>query len=100
MVIEVPQNLMYSIDRGNYDQRIAVSNMVFILSHHLSDETDDFLNTELFKRLHNELLVSTIQRWCYEITVMKEIIGEVIPNYTFDSIRAELIVEKERHEEK
>lgn len=95
MVFKVPQNLMYSIDRGNYDQRIAVSNMVFILSQHLNDETDNFLNTELFNRLHNELVIATIQRWCYEVTVAKDIVGKDVKSYTFDSVKAELIVEND-----
>jgi hypothetical protein len=46
MIVSIPDNLIYSIDRGNFDRKMAISNMVFILSQHSNDKTADFLENK------------------------------------------------------
>lgn len=77
MIIEIPNNLMYSIDRGVYDKKIATSNMAFMLSLHLNDTTASFLNTELFEQLHEECVLANIKKWCRETAVLEMLLGDV-----------------------
>ena len=93
MVITMPQEYTYSIDRGEYDQRMARTNLLFMLEQHLDDETDKFLESELFKRLHHALVEATAARWCREVAVVRALAGVGITDYKIDITRAELTVE-------
>lgn len=94
MTINIPNNLMYSIDRGAYDKKIATSNMAFILSLHLNDKNTDFLNSELFNNLHQECVLATIKKWCREISVIEILLGEnfSIEAYSIDNETGKLTV--------
>lgn len=88
MIVTIPDNLIYSIDRGNFDRKMAVSNVVFILSQHINDETADFLETEFFQQLHEECCIAHIAKWCRDVYVLKQLIGSEhsIKNYAIDTI--------------
>ena len=91
--LTVPQNLIYNLDRVNYEQRMAVNQMVFMLTHHADDQTDEFLTSDLFKRLHQTLVVTTSQKWCSESAVIKELIGQMPNKYYIDINKSKILAE-------
>ena len=93
MEYTVPHNLIYSIDRANYEQRMAIQHMVFMLTHHAEDQTAEFLDSELFERLQRKLTLATIKRWCSELIVIEAVINEKPKKYKIDVPTAKLIVE-------
>ena len=94
MTIDIPNNLMYSIDRGVYDKKIATSNLSFMLSQHFNDTNADFLDSELFNNLHQECVLATIKKWCREISVIEMLLGEnpSITTYLIDNDTGKLKV--------
>lgn len=94
MTINVPDNLMYSVDRGIYDTKIATSNLAFILSMHLNDENANFLESDLFNQLHEECCLAHIKKWCREICVIEILLGKDAPiaSYTIDTVLGKLMV--------
>ena len=94
MIINVPDNLMYSIDRGIYDTKIATSNLAFILSMHLNDENANFLESDLFNQLHEECCLEHIKKWCREISVIEILLGNDTPiaSYKIDTVLGKLMV--------
>lgn len=93
MEITIPQKFVYAIDRVNYEQKMAVNQMRFMLEYHANDSTDAFLTSDIFKRLHKNLVTAIAQKWCSEIIVIKEIIGQIPQNYHIDIQNAKVIVE-------
>ncbi len=86
--VNIPDNLIYSIDRGNFEIKMTISNVVFILSQHINDETADFLETEFFQQLHEECCIAHITKWCRDTYVLKKLIGSEhsIQKYAIDNI--------------
>ena len=66
MKINISNDHIYCLDRVNYEQTMAISQMAFILMHHVEDTNDDFLISDIFKRLHQKLVTATVQKWCTE----------------------------------
>ena len=91
--LTVPQNLIYNLDRVNYEQRMAINQIVFMLTHHADDPTDEFLTSDLFKRLHQTLVAATSQKWCSESAVIQEIIGQMPNKYYINIHKSKILVE-------
>lgn len=94
MEINIPNNLMYSIDRGVYDKKIATSNLSFMLSQHFDDTNADFLDSELFQQLHEECVLANIKKWCREISVIEILLGKnvALSSYAIDNETGKLMV--------
>ena len=92
--MNIPNNLMYSIDRGVYDQKIAISNLSFMLSQHFNDSNTDFLYSELFKQLHEECVLANIKKWCREISVIEILLGKnvALTSYAINNETGKLMV--------
>ena len=93
--LTIPQDLIYNIDRVNYEQRMAINQIVFMLTHHIDDANDEFLSSELYKRLHQTLVTATAQKWCTESAVMRTLLGQMPNRYRVDVQKSKLIVEIE-----
>ena len=93
MEITIPQKFIYAIDRVNYEQKMAVNQMRFMLEYHANDSTDAFLTSDLFKRLHKSLVTTTAQKWCSEVVVLKEMVGQVPQSYSIDTQNAKITME-------
>lgn len=93
MEIKIPDNYIYYIDRGLYDQKMKMIQMSFMLSNHVNDETDDFLKSDLFKRLHTELVTATAKKWCNENVIIKRLVGETPKKYILKDENTKILVE-------
>lgn len=93
MEITIPQKFVYAIDRVIYEQKMAINQMSFMLEYHANDSTDDFLTSDIFKRLHKKLVTAVAQKWCTETVVIKEITGKTPNSYHIDIENAKAIVE-------
>lgn len=94
MEVTIPNKFIYHLDRVNYDQRMVIHQIAFMLTHHANDINDDFLKTDIFKRLHKDLVTTTAQKWCTEIVIMKEVLTEIPNKYYINTEQAKIIVEK------
>ena len=92
MEITIPAYLAYAIDRVNFDQMMVINQMVFMLTHHANDIDDNFLESETFKDLHKDLVMTTAQKWCSEITIVKKILGYIPNNYSIDMKTAKILI--------
>lgn len=90
-IMKIPQKFVYALDRANYEQRMAMSQVCFMLEYHSHDI--DFLTSDLFKRLHKNLVTTTAQKWCSEVVVLKEMIGQVPQSYSIDIQNAKITME-------
>ena len=97
MVFNLPKDLSYMLEKGMYEQQMAISNMSFMLSQHISDETDDFLLSKIYEELSEKLIMATIAQWCYETEVVKRFSDEEAVKYSIDMTKKLLIVEN-KHE--
>ena len=79
MVVQVPENMKYVLDRGNYEYSMAINNIAFLISQHIEDENADFLDTALFDKMQDKLLTKAIQRWMYNTGVLINLLGEDLP---------------------
>jgi hypothetical protein len=95
MEVTIPQELIYNIDKVNYNQRMAIDQLVFMLTYHINDVSDDFLSTDIFQRLHLKLITSTAQRWCMENVVVKEVMGTIPKKFKIEAQNALIIIEEE-----
>ena len=93
MEVIIPRRFAYVLDRANFEQLMEINNTVFMLAHHADDPTDDFLSSDVFKRLHKNLVTATAKRWCNEIVVLKEITGEIPKKYNIDLQNLKALVE-------
>ena len=48
MTFNLTEDLCYFVDKGIYEQKMAIENMIFMLSKHLDDKDDEFLQSKLF----------------------------------------------------
>lgn len=69
-VIEVPEGYKYLIDRYHYEMNTIRDNIGFMLSKHLSDETDDYLHSEQYHKLLESLQDAMMQCWYAELGVV------------------------------
>jgi len=67
MQTEVPAEMKYVLDRGGFEYGRAIGNVSFMLSQHLDDTDDSFLDTALF--VH-------IQERAEEAAMQNSLIGE------------------------
>lgn len=93
MEIIIPRKLVYVLDRAVLEHKMAVNNLSFMLEQHTNDSTDDFLTSELFQRLHTELVIATVKKWCSEIAVLKNVVGNIPNKYYIDIENAKALVE-------
>ena len=84
MIKYIPSDYTYCLDRANYEYVMAISQMSFILTHHAEDDDASFLRSDIFKRLHQKIIVASAQKWCAEAAVLKEVLGEVPKSYHID----------------
>ena len=91
--IVIPNKFVYVIDRVIYEQKMAINQMRFMLEYHANDSTDDFLTSDLFKRLHKKLVTAAAQKWCTETVIIKEITGKTPNSYYIDIENAKAMVE-------
>ena len=92
MEIAIPKDLLYGLDRVWYDLQMVIHQMSFILMQHADDKTDDFLTSDLFQRMHKDLVMTTAQKWCSEVVIIKRILGEVPKEYTINISQGKLII--------
>ena len=93
MEFNLTEDLGYAIDKGVYSQTMAVSNLAFVLYTHINDETDEFLNSEMYERLFEKVVRATAARWYYESEVISMYTQEPIVNYYIDTSLGILKVE-------
>lgn len=93
MIFNLTEDLCYFVDKGIYEQRMAIENMVFILSKHADDIDEQFLNSTLFEKLHEKTIEKTAGRWHRENEVIKLYTNDMIKNYNFDLAHSMLFVE-------
>lgn len=58
---EIPSNYKYMIDRALYDINMRAKNLAFMLDKNL--DNPEFLNSDLYKRLEDDLVDMYINRW-------------------------------------
>lgn len=90
MTFNLTEDLCYFVDKGIYEQKMAIENMIFMLSKHLDDE--DFLQSKLFEKLNDKVIEKTAARWYRENETVKQFV-ESFNNYEMDLSRGILIVE-------
>ena len=93
MEVTIPRRFAYALDRANFEQKMEINNTVFMLAYHADDLTDDFLSSDVFKRLHTNLVTATAQRWCNEVVVLKELTGQMPKKYNIDLQNFKALVE-------
>ena len=93
MIFNLTDDLCYFVDKGIYEQKMAIENMVFILSNHSNDDNDYFLSSRAFEKLHNKIIEKTASRWYRENEVVKKFINTSFKKYTFDLAHQKLLVE-------
>lgn len=91
MVIQVPESLRYVLERNGYEYKMAVENMVFLISLHFDDADSSWLDTEQFRKRQSILIEKAVQRWEYSAGAAEILCGGH-PNghYRFDSDNAYL----------
>lgn len=92
MIYDLTDTMCYFIDKGIYEKKMAIENMIFMLSKHLNDET--FLESNLFNKLHEKTIEKTAEQWCREMELVEMFVPESITYYKFDLSKKQLIVEK------
>lgn len=90
MTFNLTEDLCYFVDKGIYEQKMAIENMIFMLSKHLDDE--DFLQSKLFEKLNDKVIEKTAARWYRENETVKQFV-ESFNNYEMDLSRGILFVE-------
>lgn len=92
MIFNLTEDLCYFVDKGIYEQKMAIENMIFMLSKHLDDKDEEFLQSKLFEKLNDKLIEKTAARWYRENETVKQFV-EKFQNYEIDLSRGILIVE-------
>ena len=93
MVYNLTEDLCYFVDKGIYEQKMAIENMVFILSKHAEDKDEQFFNSKIFKKLHEKTIEKTAARWYRENETIKLFTCEAIKKYSFNLAHSILSVE-------
>lgn len=93
MQFDLSENLCYFIDRGFYEQKMAIENMVFILSKHGNDNNANFLDSELFSYLHDKVIEKTMLKWYGENEIIKNFTNQPFKTYNFNLTHQKLFVE-------
>ena len=75
---EIPSNYKYMIDRALYDINMRAKNLAFMLDKNL--DNPEFLNSDLYKRLEDDLVDMYINRWV-TITSMFTTLGISVEAY-------------------
>lgn len=91
-VIDIPESLCYILDRGFYEQEMAKSNLVFMLNLHINDLTDEFLKSECFCELQDDLINAMAKSYGIQKRVILELTGSNLNNYKLDTINGKLTV--------
>ena len=84
MVYNLTDDVRYFVDRGMYEQKMAIENIIFVLSKHIDDNNADFLNSPLFERLHDKVVEKSIERWYRENEIIHQFTNGAISYYSFD----------------
>lgn len=92
MTFNLTEDLCYFVDKGIYEQKMAIENMIFMLSKHLDDKDDEFLQSKLFEKLNDKVIEKTAARWYRENETVKQFV-ESFNNYEMDLSRGILFVE-------
>lgn len=92
MTFNLTEDLCYFVDKGIYEQKMAIENMIFMLSKHLDDKDEEFLQSKLFEKLNDKVIEKTAARWYRENETVKRFV-ESFNNYEMDLSRGILFVE-------
>lgn len=92
MTFNLTEDLCYFVDKGIYEQKMAIENMIFMLSKHLDDKDEEFLQSKLFEKLNDKVIEKTAARWYRENEAVKQFV-ESFNNYEMDLSRGILFVE-------
>lgn len=92
MTFNLTEDLCYFVDKGIYEQKMAIENMIFMLSKHLDDKDEEFLQSKLFEKLNDKVIEKTAARWYRENETVKQFV-ESFNNYEMDLSRGILFVE-------
>jgi hypothetical protein len=93
MLFNLTEDLCYFVDKGIYEQKMAIENMVFMLSKYSEDNNDNFLSSNIFEKLHNKTIEKTASRWYRENEIIQNFINIPLKKYTFDLAHQMLFVE-------
>ena len=91
MKFNLTEDLCYFVEKGIYEQKMAIDNMVFILSK--NSENNTFLSSQLFEKLHNKLIEKTALRWYREQEVVTNFVNKPFNTYFLDLTHRTLFVE-------
>ena len=92
MIFNLTEDLCYFVDKGIYEQKMAIENMIFMLSKHLDDKDDEFLQSKLFEKLNDKVIEKTAARYYRENETVKQFV-ESFNYYEIDLSRGILFVE-------
>ena len=92
MTFNLTEDLCYFVDKGIYEQKMAIENMIFMLSKHLDDKDDEFLQSKLFEKLNDKVIEKTAARYYRENETVKQFV-ESFNYYEIDLSRGILFVE-------
>lgn len=92
MTFNLTEDLCYFVDKGIYEQKMAIENMIFMLSKHLDDKDEEFLQSKLFEKLNDKVIEKTATRWYRENETVKRFV-ESFNHYEMDLSRGILLVE-------
>ncbi len=74
--IEVPPEYKYVVDRGTFEFSRAIGNVAFLLSQHVEDVDDSFLNSDIFKKRLNRAIEAKVQDYSYELGTIVNLIPQ------------------------